>query len=67
MTEMAEGGPGSQLKPRGIGLPRKVADSDTGEEMDPHSDGEDSGREDDFVIRLVREMIMNYENGVHLI
>ena len=34
--------------------------------MDPHSDGEDSGREDDFAIKLVREMIMNYENGVHL-
>ena len=34
--------------------------------MDPNSDGEDSVREDDFAIKLVREMIMNSENGVHL-
>ena len=64
---MAEGGPGSQLKPAAYRLAKKgPLDSDTGEEMDPYSDGSESGREDDFMIKDTRRMIMNYENGFHL-
>ena len=64
VTEMAEG---SQLKPAAYRLAKKgPLDSDTGEEMDPHSEGEESGREDDFMIEDARTMIMNYENGFHL-